>query len=45
MAGCYGNKGVVFCIMLEEDMLFLFDGILIDIMLNFLGVFLCMNIG
>lgn len=45
MCGCYGNKGVIFKIVLEEDMFYLLDGWLIDIMLNLLGVLLCMNIG
>lgn len=45
MVGCYGNKGVIFKILLREDMLYLVDGIYVDIMLNLLGVLLCMNIG
>lgn len=45
MVGCYGNKGVIFKIFFEEDMFYFFDGILIDIMFNLLGVLLCMNIG
>lgn len=45
MVGCYGNKGVIFCILFEEDMLFMLDGIFVDIMFNLLGVLFCMNIG
>lgn len=45
MVGCYGNKGVILCILFEEDMFYLSDGMLIDIMLNLLGVLFCMNIG
>lgn len=43
--GCYGNKGIVFWIVCIEDMLFLEDGIVVDIVLNLLGVFFCMNLG
>lgn len=45
MCGWYGNKGVIFKIVFEEDMFYLLDGCLIDIMLNFFGVLFCMNIG
>lgn len=45
MVGCYGNKGVILRILFVEDMLFLFDGIFVDIVLNLFGVLLCMNIG
>lgn len=45
MVGCYGNKGVVFKVVLIEDMLFFVDGMLVDLVLNLLGVFLCMNVG
>lgn len=45
MVGCYGNKGVVLCIVFVEDMFYLLDGMLVDIMLNLFGVLLCMNIG
>lgn len=45
MVGCYGNKGVILCVVLVEDMLFFGDGIFVDFVLNLLGVFLCMNVG
>lgn len=45
MFGCYGNKGMVLIVVLEEDMLYMLDGILIDIMLLLMGVLFCMNIG
>lgn len=45
LVGCYGNKGIVFCIVCMEDMFFFDDGILVDIVLNLLGVFLRMNFG
>jgi DNA-directed RNA polymerase subunit beta len=45
MAGRHGNKGVVSCILPEEDMPFFADGSPVDIVLNPLGVPSRMNIG
>ncbi|MDE5831843.1 MAG: DNA-directed RNA polymerase subunit beta, partial [Desulfovibrio sp.] len=45
MAGRHGNKGVVSCILPEEDMPFFADGRSVDIVLNPLGVPSRMNIG
>ena len=45
MAGRHGNKGVVSCILPEEDMPFFTDGTPMDIVLNPLGVPSRMNIG
>lgn len=45
MAGRHGNKGVVSCILPEEDMPFFKDGTPVDIVLNPLGVPSRMNIG
>lgn len=45
MAGRHGNKGVVSCILPEEDMPFFRDGRPVDIVLNPLGVPSRMNIG
>ncbi len=45
MAGRHGNKGVISCILPEEDMPFFSDGTPIDIVLNPLGVPSRMNIG
>ncbi|HNJ34770.1 MAG TPA: DNA-directed RNA polymerase subunit beta, partial [Leptospiraceae bacterium] len=45
MAGRHGNKGVVARVMPEEDMPFLKDGTIVDIVLNPLGVPSRMNIG
>ena len=45
MAGRHGNKGVVSRILPQEDMPFLPDGTLLDIVLNPLGVPSRMNIG
>ncbi len=45
MAGRHGNKGVISRIMPEEDMPFLEDGTVIDIVLNPLGLPSRMNIG
>jgi len=45
MAGRHGNKGVVSCILPEEDMPFFTDGAPVDIVLNPLGVPSRMNIG
>src|SRR6266481_1799213 len=45
MAGRHGNKGVVARIVAEEDMPFLEDGTLVDIVLNPLGVPSRMNVG
>ena len=45
MAGRHGNKGVVSCILPEEDMPFFKDGRPVDIVLNPLGVPSRMNIG
>ena len=45
MAGRHGNKGVVSCILPEEDMPFFADGRPVDIVLNPLGVPSRMNLG
>jgi len=45
MAGRHGNKGVVSCILPEEDMPFFENGTPVDIVLNPLGVPSRMNIG
>ena len=45
MAGRHGNKGVVSCILPQEDMPFMPDGTPLDIVLNPLGVPSRMNIG
>ncbi len=45
MAGRHGNKGVVSCILPEEDMPFFANGNPVDIVLNPLGVPSRMNIG
>jgi DNA-directed RNA polymerase subunit beta len=45
MAGRHGNKGVVSCILPEEDMPFFANGTPMDIVLNPLGVPSRMNIG
>ena len=45
MAGRHGNKGIVAKIVRDEDMPFLEDGTLVDIVLNPLGVPSRMNIG
>jgi DNA-directed RNA polymerase subunit beta len=45
MAGRHGNKGVVSIIAPEEDMPYLKDGTLVDIILNPLGVPSRMNVG
>ncbi|MBQ1406600.1 MAG: DNA-directed RNA polymerase subunit beta, partial [Eubacterium sp.] len=45
MAGRHGNKGVVSCILPEEDMPFLDDGTPLQMMLNPLGVPSRMNVG
>ncbi|MCY3020247.1 MAG: DNA-directed RNA polymerase subunit beta [Planctomycetota bacterium] len=45
MAGRHGNKGVVSCILPEEDMPFLEDGTVIQLVLNPLGVPSRMNFG
>ncbi|MFH0896893.1 MAG: DNA-directed RNA polymerase subunit beta, partial [Candidatus Bathyarchaeota archaeon] len=45
MAGRHGNKGVISCILPEEDMPYLPDGRPIDIILNPIGVPSRMNIG
>src|SRR6185436_4771497 len=45
MAGRHGNKGVVSCILPEEDMPFLEDGTSIGMILNPLGVPSRMNFG
>ncbi|WP_319472011.1 DNA-directed RNA polymerase subunit beta [uncultured Pseudodesulfovibrio sp.] len=45
MAGRHGNKGVVSCILPQEDMPFFDDGTPMDIVLNPLGVPSRMNIG
>ncbi|WP_316353946.1 DNA-directed RNA polymerase subunit beta [Candidatus Trichorickettsia mobilis] len=45
MAGRHGNKGVISRIMPEEDMPFLEDGTVIDIVLNPLGLPSRMNVG
>jgi DNA-directed RNA polymerase subunit beta len=45
MAGRHGNKGVVSCVLPEEDMPFLADGTPLEIVLNPLGVPSRMNFG
>lgn len=45
MAGRHGNKGVISRIMPEEDMPFLEDGTVIDVVLNPLGLPSRMNVG
>jgi DNA-directed RNA polymerase subunit beta len=45
MAGRHGNKGVISCILPEEDMPYLPDGRPVDIILNPIGVPSRMNIG
>jgi DNA-directed RNA polymerase subunit beta len=45
MAGRHGNKGVISCILPEEDMPYLPDGRSVDIILNPIGVPSRMNIG
>ena len=45
MSGRHGNKGVISRILPEEDMPFLPDGLLVDIVLNPLGVPSRMNLG
>jgi DNA-directed RNA polymerase subunit beta len=45
MAGRHGNKGVISCILPEEDMPFFGNGTPVDIVLNPLGVPSRMNIG
>mgnify|MGYP001589682874 CR=1 FL=1 len=45
MAGRHGNKGIVSRILPEEDMPFLSDGTVVDIVLNPLGVPSRMNVG
>lgn len=45
MAGRHGNKGIVSCIVRQEDMPFLEDGTPVDIVLNPLGVPSRMNLG
>jgi DNA-directed RNA polymerase subunit beta len=45
MAGRHGNKGIVSRIVRDEDMPFLSDGTLVDIVLNPLGVPSRMNLG
>ncbi|NNK93635.1 MAG: DNA-directed RNA polymerase subunit beta, partial [Desulfobacterales bacterium] len=45
MAGRHGNKGVVSCVMPEEDMPYFADGQTVDIVLNPLGVPSRMNVG
>ncbi len=45
MAGRHGNKGVVSCILPEEDMPYFADGRTVDIVLNPLGVPSRMNVG
>lgn len=45
MAGRHGNKGVISRVLPEEDMPFMPDGTLIDILLNPLGVPSRMNLG
>jgi DNA-directed RNA polymerase subunit beta len=45
MAGRHGNKGIVSRIVRDEDMPFLADGTLVDIVLNPLGVPSRMNLG
>ena len=45
MAGRHGNKGIVATIVPEEDMPFMEDGTVVDIVLNPLGVPSRMNLG
>jgi len=45
MAGRHGNKGVISCILPEEDMPYLDDGTPVDVVLNPLGVPSRMNVG
>ena len=45
MAGRHGNKGVVACVLPEEDMPFMADGTPVDVVLNPLGVPSRMNLG
>ena len=45
LAGRHGNKGVISCILPQEDMPYLEDGTPVDIILNPLGVASRMNIG
>jgi DNA-directed RNA polymerase subunit beta len=45
MAGRHGNKGVIACVLPEEDMPFMEDGTPVDIVLNPLGVPSRMNVG
>ncbi|PJA20882.1 MAG: DNA-directed RNA polymerase subunit beta, partial [Deltaproteobacteria bacterium CG_4_10_14_0_2_um_filter_43_8] len=45
MAGRHGNKGVVSCIMPEEDLPYMADGTPVDVVLNPLGVPSRMNVG
>ncbi|MFV0483822.1 MAG: DNA-directed RNA polymerase subunit beta [Bacteroidales bacterium] len=45
MAGRHGNKGIVSCIVRQEDMPFMEDGTPVDIVLNPLGVPSRMNLG
>jgi len=45
MAGRHGNKGVVSCLLPEEDMPYFVDGTAVDIVLNPLGVPSRMNVG
>jgi DNA-directed RNA polymerase subunit beta len=45
MAGRHGNKGVVSCLLPEEDMPYFEDGTPVDIVLNPLGVPSRMNVG
>ncbi len=45
MAGRHGNKGVVSCLLPEEDMPYFQDGTPVDIVLNPLGVPSRMNVG
>ncbi|MCG6930528.1 MAG: DNA-directed RNA polymerase subunit beta [Desulfofustis sp.] len=45
MAGRHGNKGVVSCLLPEEDMPYFADGTTVDLVLNPLGVPSRMNVG
>ena len=45
MAGRHGNKGVVSCLLPQEDMPYFADGTTVDIVLNPLGVPSRMNVG